>query len=49
MLCSGYRYPTFGNLTKPAHKVLAGNAARLFGFDLDLLAGQREEVTSRLQ
>ena len=28
-----------------AHAVLCGNAARLFGFDLDYLAGHREEVT----
>ena len=32
-----------------AHKVLSGNAARLYGFDLDHLATHRDEVTSRLQ
>ena len=32
-----------------AHKVLSGNAARLYGFDLQHLATSRDEVTSRLQ
>lgn len=32
-----------------AHKVLSGNAARLYGFDLDHLATRCDEVTSRLQ
>lgn len=32
-----------------AHRVLCGNAARLYGFDLDHLAAHRDEVTSRIQ
>ncbi len=32
-----------------AHRVLCGNAARLYGFDLDHLAAHRDEVTSHLQ
>ena len=32
-----------------SHKVLSGNAARLYGFDLQHLATTRDEVTSRLQ
>ena len=32
---------------KQAHDVLAGNAARLYGFDLDYLAKNRAEVTGR--
>ena len=31
-----------------ANQVLCGNAARLYGFDLDHLAAHRDEVTSRL-
>ena len=31
-----------------ARHVLCGNAARLFGFDLDCLATHREDVTSHL-
>ena len=32
-----------------SHKVLSGNAARLYGFDLQHLATSRDEVISRLQ
>ena len=32
-----------------AHKVLSGNAAALYGFDLDYLAAHRTEVTRHLQ